>query len=241
MSTNVNSTNSNAASSLKYERTQNRDIVGTIERLNRSQQFIPLSEKILNSISASIYDYAIKEFKQQWRNNHETHENPPGFKVSVSIGSPIYKKVPDSQSFYYVMMVVTSFLMECKPNEGETDVEAETRMRASFSEKISQVLNAKITENMTSSLPEGSADMFSFALNGRNAKKDQEQNNQGKIGRKPEIGKINLMFMTDFRSKKADMISKDIFPYRDSEGIHSGLVSNMALAVDRIKEAEQVK
>lgn len=240
MSTNVNSTDSNSASSLKYEKTQNRDIVGTIERLNRSQKFMPLSEKILDSISSSVYDFAVKEFKQQWRNNHETHENPQGFNVAVSIGSPIYKKMTDSQSFYYVMMITTSFLMECNPSEDETDVEAENRMRSWFSEKISQTLNKEITENVIATLPEDSKEIFSFALNRNNPDNDSGRN-YGKIGRKPEIGKINLMYMSDFRSKKSSMMSKDVFPYRDSDGIHNGLVSNMALAVERIKDANQVQ
>jgi len=47
MSENIATTSSENTTSLKYEKTQNRDIVNTIERINRSQVFKPVAVDIV--------------------------------------------------------------------------------------------------------------------------------------------------------------------------------------------------
>lgn len=232
MDRNTISTETNNASSLKYEKTKNRDIIGTIERINRSQQYKPLSEKLLDSIGKSISEFATKEFRQQWRNKHESHENPKNFNFEVSIGSPIYKNPSDSP-YYYIMTLSTVFHVECDVLDGETQVEAETRMSSWFFENIAQKLNLNVVENMKSALDsdEELKDIVSFTL-----LQKSEEDEKGKIGsKKPVEGKINVSYMSSLKTKKNDSIDSDVIPYKDSEMIRDGLISNISLAVERIK------
>jgi hypothetical protein len=232
MDNNTIATNTENASSLKYEKTQNRDVVGTIERINRSQQFKPLSEKFLDSIGKSISEFATKEFRQQWRNKTEKHENPQNFNIEVSIGSPIYKN-PSDKPYYYIMSLSTAFHVECTPLENETPVEAETRMSSWFFENIAQKLNLSVVEHTKSILEadEELKDLVSFTLL---QKVDEDE--QGKIGcKKPVVGKINVSYMSSIKAKKNDSVDSDIVPYKDSEMVRDGLISNIALAVERIK------
>jgi len=232
MDSNTIVTETDSASSLKYEKTQNRDIVGTIERINRSQQYKPLSEKFLDSIGKTISEFATKEFRQQWRNKTENHENPQNFNIEVSVGSPIYKN-PSDKPYYYIMTLSTVFHVDCKSFENETSVEAETRMSSWFYENIAQKLNLMVVENMKSILDSDDElkDIVSFTLL---QKTDEDE--QGKIGcKKPVAGKINISYMSSLKAKKNDSMESDVIPYKDSEMVREGLISNISLAVERIK------
>ena len=232
MDSNTIVTETDNTSSLKYEKTQNRDIVGTIERINRSQQYKPLSEKFLDSIGKSISEFATKEFRQQWRNKTENHENPHNFNIEVSVGSPIYKNSSD-KPYYYIMTLSTVFHVDVKPLENETPVESETRVSSWFFENIAQFLNKKVVENAKAFFDSDDElkDLVSFTLL---QKTDEDE--QGKIGcKKPVAGKINVSYMSSLKAKKNESMDSDVIPYKDSEMVRDGLVSNIALAVERIK------
>lgn len=234
MDINSNITISDNASSLKYEKTQNRDIVGTIERINRSQKFKPVSQKILDFIGGSASDFATREFNRLWRNKSDSHENPKNLNIEVSIGSPIYRRTDDS-SYYYTMTITTIFSVDCIPFEKETDVEAEMRMSSWFFENIASSLNKKVVENMKSLLDSDDCtkNLMEFTLL---QKTDEDKDkDEGKIGSKKSVcGKINISYMSSLKSKKNESSNLDAIPFRDNELVREGLISNIAMAVERI-------
>ena len=117
---------SESATSLKYEKTQNRDIINTIERINRSQAYKPDVENVISEFSDTLHDYAKKIFKEEWRNNHESHENPKNLTVEVFVGSPVFKK--ENEGNFYSMSLSTVFYIDGIVNDGESVAEAESRM-----------------------------------------------------------------------------------------------------------------
>ena len=223
------STESDSVSALKYEKTQNRDVINTIERINRSQKFRPLAEQILGTIDDAITNFATKEFRQQWRNVHETHESPSDYNIDAFIGSPIYRKKEDGK-FYYTLTLSTSFRMQCPPCEGESLEEAELRMSTWFSENISPKLNRIVVEHLKNSFDSKDyKDLFSFTL-----LKKVDSGEENKIGGKlPDFGKINISYMATLKGRKKDDNNGDSSPYVDSEAIHDGLISNVAMALER--------
>jgi hypothetical protein len=230
----LKTTMSDNASSLKYEKTQNRDVIGTIERINRSQQFKPAAEMALDRLGEAASDFAVKEFRQQWRNVHESHENPTGYNIEVSIGSPIYKKTGGSDSpFHYVMSISTIFTMECPPNGDGTEAEAKERMANWFHEKISQTLNRKVVERMNALMSESDElkGLFSFNL----LQKPEEGEEEKIGGRKPVERSVNVSYMTTLSPKQKEMSNSDTLPFKDSEMVRYGLISNIAMAIERIR------
>lgn len=227
-----NRTDVESPSSLKYEKTQNRDVIGTIERINRSQKFRPVSEKVLDLLGKIASESATKAFRQEWRNKHESHENPPPFNIEVFIGSPLFRRHIEDFDFHYSMTVSTSFVMDFVAMEGETSIETETRMTSWFMENVAKGLNNKVVEEMNSALladPE-TKDLFSFTLLQKAAEDDAN-----KIGgKKPVNLKINLSYMTTLKPKKDTSSTTDILSFKDSEFIRDGLISNISLAVERI-------
>ena len=232
MSENIATTSSENTTSLKYEKTQNRDIVNTIERINRSQVFKPVAEEIVSKFNKVVHESAIKIFKEEWRNNHESHENPKNLTVEVSIGSPLYKK--RDEGIFYSIGMSTTFYVDETLQENETQSEAESRVAMWFSEKISGKLNKKIVEQLSviTSNDERFSKKFWYPL------LDTTESDTGKIGKTPKFNMINVSYMTSLRLRKNDSSNADIVPFDDSEAVHDGLVSNMAMAFERISTAD---
>ena len=227
--------------SLKYEKTQNRDIVGTIERINNSEKFKDVSEKILSEIAKIASDGAKKSMKSIWRNVHESHENPKDLVINVAIGSPIYRKFGDS--FYYTMIVHTMFFMDL--GEGVEDgSDEEIKISKWFSENVSSSLNREIVEKIKTSIDDktkdGAGTFFHYSL----LEKSSENDNDGKIGRMPELNKINFSYISSLRNSRLNgesSISSDSIPFIESDAIHDGTVSNLALSFARIDESVKIK
>lgn len=228
-------TSSENTTSLKYEKTQNRDIINTIERINNSEKFKPVAERILKEIARIAGEEAKKSMKAIWRNVHESHENPKNLVFNVSIGSPIYRKSGDS--FFYTMGVHTMFFADLGESSGNDEYEMSNLKW--FSENISQKLNADISKMIKSVTDRESeiAPYFHYTM------VDEPRNSgDSKIGRSPKMLKINFVYMSSIRNshgKDGLMFSDDHTPFNESESLHDGIVSNVALSFARIGESKE--
>ena len=67
----------------------------------------------------------------------------------------------------------------------------------------------------------------------------REETENGRIGAvRPVQRRINISYMANMRPKKGADTTPDIVPYRDSDLVRDGLVSNVAMAIERISDAE---
>lgn len=122
--------------SLKYEKTQNRDIIHTIERINRSEKFKGSAKKIVQVVSDVLKGNSEKFINDIWRNKHESHVNPSGVSLSVDIVPPVLKKVhlegdtdtyfkPHKEyPFYYLLNLKVSMKFIPKSDDSMADNEA---------------------------------------------------------------------------------------------------------------------
>ena len=222
----MSTTSSENATSLKYEKTQNRDVINTIERLNRSQLFKPDAEEILTRFNKVVRETAIAIFKEEWRSNHEGHENPKNLTVEVSIGSPLYKK--SAEGSFYSMSLSTTFCVDEAAKEGETQSDVASSLDAWFSEKISGRLNRKVVERLKAATEdERFSKKFWFPLF------DGDDSKSCVIGKTPKFDVINVSYMSSIRLRKSDSSTIDVVPFDDSDSVRDGLISNVAMAFER--------
>ena len=227
-------TDTGNTTSLRYEKTQNRDVIGTIERINRSRAFKGDSARLIAEFGKIALDTARSAFREEWRGAHETHENPKGLSLDVMVGSPIYRK--DGDSFHYTMSISTTFMVDGEPRDNETREECESRMSLWFSKNIAPGVTRRVSESMrdfTSADP-NFAEAFSYP-----SLIPPKSDEIGKIGREPDLLKVNVLYMTTLKTRKEDSPTGDSAPFMDSEAIREGLSDNMALALERIHCARE--
>ena len=234
-----NITESESPSSLKYERTQNRDIMKTIERINRSVGYASDAEILLNGTAKKLMTLLKRDFRQQWRNIHDSHENPPQFSMELSVGSPIYRKhqpLNGGDEYGEMRMEVSATFTVSSAISNQTELAEENSvMGAWFAEKVAPKLNvtmASYIKSMTDDSP--FSERFYYPMLERKDEVDGERIIGDDM---PPPNRINVFVNTAMRMKNMNGNSiSDYCPAIESDFVHEGLVSNMAIAFARLDE-----
>lgn len=238
-------TKSEPTSSLKYERTQNRDIMNTLERINRSVQYASDTEVLLNEIVDSISVSMRKEFKRLWRNKSETHDNPPPFAIEISIGSPISRKHSpidgnDAAFSYMTMSVGVVFTVSSEISDIQQLAYENTKHELWFSENLSSGLSRRLSEVVSEAVGKSPfVDRFYFSsLDEERSKGNDCGDKNGTIGAaipKPNTINVGTGVAMQLKNMNGEGV-KDYCAAVESDLVHDGLVANISIAFAKLDE-----
>lgn len=229
--------------SLKYEKTQNRDIIHTIERINRSEKFRGSSDKIIKIISEILKGKTEKLINEIWRNKHDSHMNPSCVSISVDIVPPVLKKVhPDGDMdtyfkphkeypFYYLLNLKVS--MKFLPNANDIMANDEAWYNKWFINNIVPKYSVNILTLIKEELDKHFSNVFAFpTLN----KKEDENDNQVTIQctNDKELGRINIVVTPVLKFNRTNEESGIHSRFDSTEEMKEIMVSSVSMALERI-------
>lgn len=236
---------------LRFEKTQNRDIIQTIERINRAEKFRPSANDIISLIKPILTKEVKKIIFGHWRNKHSSHSDPEGFALTVDIIPPVLKKVhPEGDTdkvfkmhkeypFYYLMNILIS--AKFKPSENDEMGDDEAWYSNWFIQNISPSLNNDVLEKIKSALATKFNNVFFFPsidkndLDGKTESGDIDAN---KITIENSsirlLNRINLITTTVLKFNKEDISDEVTIPFDYNDDTRHVLSGNIAMALERI-------
>ena len=214
--------------SLKYDKTANRDLMSTIERINRSEKFKDSADRILSDFKTVLTRDAERLFKDAWRNKHESHENPPPFSLQSEVFSPNYKRTEwkdGTSKFHYILNFELCVLMK---NETEMFKGDNSAMYAWFHREIAPILNRSLMTAAKNTLEKSFSNVF-FYPSLETAKTDDVGG-----GITCADGRINLASSVNLKIVGGSELPVGYADYADVQDIRSIKVNALSIALERV-------
>lgn len=208
---------------------QNRDFVKWMKRIDKGEEYVATARRILNEVTKVATDTARRICHSEWTAAFPEWPITPALKVESDIKAPVAHKIHNGDDqddffvhyreypFYYLWNVFDVFTAIPLKDEMKRNPEV---FNAMFTEKVAGRVQSEIVRFIRKRIGDGYADAFAFP------------------GWKDEIkvNRINIMVSTSMLVSEAHESPSDDAKFRTSEMYRNSVVSELAMALGRIRE-----
>lgn len=213
---------------------QNRDVTKWMDRIESGKKHMDEATDILDIVGRIVSDAASEAFKQQWRNNYESHENPVGLSLDTDIKAPIVKKEHDEGDkdeffiyykeypYYYVWNVFDVFTVQ--PSDDRMK-KMPDYFKEWFTAVISEKLEKDILKMLKAKLSPKYESLFAFPTCRNEFQKK----------------KINIVFSSSFAVATPSSKRGNTALFKSSSDYANMIKNELAIAIGRIIDDGEAK